>query len=422
MLRIVSLLIFLELSGSAQQSPLLPATIDLPVAMQEAITNNLVVLAEKSNITVAEARIITARLKPNPILSLSSDHLDVLGTGYNTVNNGGPAESALQINYLLERGGKREARVALAEAVKTVTELQVRNVVRALLLDVQNSYIDILSAKANLQLANQNLKVFNDVVEINTVRVRAGDLAKVELVRSQVAALQFRNAVRQAELRIAAAKNRLQLLMGRRLPDAAFDVRGELSKAVLITSLDELRKLALELRPDLEGLRRDVARSGADYKLQLANGKVDYTVGAEVRRQQGPAGQGNSAGLLFSMPIPVNNKNQGEIERARREGLQAELRVKALEQFILAEMENAFQQHQTSKLLLESIEKDLLAQAQEVRETMLYSYRRGEASFVEFLDAQRAFNDTVQGYNDARADYARTLFLIDSITGKVVTP
>ena len=288
MLRIVSLLIFLELSGSAQQSPLLPATIDLPVAMQEAITNNLVVLAEKSNITVAEARIITARLKPNPILSLSSDHLDVLGTGYNTVNNGGPAESALQINYLLERGGKREARVALAEAVKTVTELQVRNVVRALLLDVQNSYIDILSAKANLQLANQNLKVFNDVVEINTVRVRAGDLAKVELVRSQVAALQFRNAVRQAELRIAAAKNRLQLLMGRRLPDAAFDVRGELSKAVLITSLDELRKLALELRPDLEGLRRDVARSGADYKLQLANGKVDYTVGAEVRRQQGP--------------------------------------------------------------------------------------------------------------------------------------
>ena len=422
MLRIVSLLIFLELSGSAQQSPLLPATIDLPVAMQEAITNNLVVLAEKSNITVAEARIITARLKPNPILSLSSDHLDVLGTGYNTVNNGGPAESALQINYLLERGGKREARVALAEAVKTVTELQVRNVVRALLLDVQNSYIDILSAKANLQLANQNLKVFNDVVEINTVRVRAGDLAKVELVRSQVAALQFRNAVRQAELRIAAAKNRLQLLMGRRLPDAAFDVRGELSKAVLITSLDELRKLALELRPDLEGLRRDVARSGADYKLQLANGKVDYTVGAEVRRQQGPAGQGNSAGLHFSMPIPVNNKNQGEIERARREGLQAELRVKALEQFILAEMENAFQQHQTSKLLLESIEKDLLAQAQEVRETMLYSYRRGEASFVEFLDAQRAFNDTVQGYNDARADYARTLFLIDSITGKVVTP
>ena len=390
--------------------------------MQEAITNNLVVLAEKSNITVAEARIITARLKPNPILSLSSDHLDVLGTGYNTVNNGGPAESALQINYLLERGGKREARVALAEAVKTVTELQVRNVVRALLLDVQNSYIDILSAKANLQLANQNLKVFNDVVEINTVRVRAGDLAKVELVRSQVAALQFRNAVRQAELRIAAAKNRLQLLMGRRLPDAAFDVRGELSKAVLITSLDELRKLALELRPDLEGLRRDVARSGADYKLQLANGKVDYTVGAEVRRQQGLAARGNSAGLLFSMPIPVNNKNQGEIERARREGLQAELRVKALEQFILAEMENAFQQHQTSKLLLESIEKDLLAQAQEVRETMLYSYRRGEASFVEFLDAQRAFNDTVQGYNDARADYARTLFLIDSITGKVVTP
>jgi cobalt-zinc-cadmium efflux system outer membrane protein len=64
----------------------------------------------------------------------------------------------------------------------------------------------------------------------------------------------------------------------------------------------------------------------------------------------------------------------------------------------------------------------MLAEARDVRETMAYSYRRGEASFVELLDAQRAFNDTMQSYNEARAEFARSLYLIDSAAGKGATP
>ena len=85
-------------------------------------------------------------------------------------------------------------------------------------------------------------------------------------------------------------------------------------------------------------------------------------------------------------------------------------------------MQNTYQQYATAKDLLESIERDLLNQARDVRQITEYSYRRGEASFVEFLDAQRAFNDTMQGYNEARAEYARSLYLIDSISGKAVNP
>jgi cobalt-zinc-cadmium efflux system outer membrane protein len=72
--------------------------------------------------------------------------------------------------------------------------------------------------------------------------------------------------------------------------------------------------------------------------------------------------------------------------------------------------------------LLASIEKEMLQRAREVRQTTEYSYRRGEASLVELLDAQHAFNDTMQGYNDARAEYARSLYLLDSISGKVLNP
>ena len=64
----------------------------------------------------------------------------------------------------------------------------------------------------------------------------------------------------------------------------------------------------------------------------------------------------------------------------------------------------------------------MLAEAREVRETIEYSYRRGEATFVDLLDAQRAYNDATQSYHEARAEYARSLYLIDSISGKAVNP
>ena len=80
------------------------------------------------------------------------------------------------------------------------------------------------------------------------------------------------------------------------------------------------------------------------------------------------------------------------------------------------EVTAAWQQYTTSRGLLEDIEKNILAKAKSVRERTDYSYRRGEASLVEFLDAQRSFNEVMQSYNDARASYARSLYSIDSVS------
>lgn len=404
---------------SAQSPP--PAKITLAQGVQTALENNLGLLAEKHNIAIADARIITARLRPNPVLSFSADHLNVLGGTWTLDNSAGPNEYAARVDYLLERGGKRERRVEVAEAAKSVAELQFLNSVRGLALDVQNAFVDALAAKASLALAQENLRALNDIVSVNATRVRAGDLAQVELVRSRLAALQFQNAVKQAELRLRAAKNRLQFLIGRQGTQTDFDIDGELRRESLFGGIEPLREQALRLRPDLLAMMRDQQRSGADLKLQVAGAKADYTIGSEYRRQQLPA-YSNSMGFFVSVPLPVFNKNQGEIERARREGQQLAMRVAAIKAVIGTELEGAWQQYQTSRSLLESIEKEMIEQARDVRATTEYSYRRGEASLVEFLDAQRAFNDTMQSYNDARADYARSLFLLDSISGKAVTP
>ena len=127
-------------------------------------------------------------------------------------------------------------------------------------------------------------------------------------------------------------------------------------------------------------------------------------------------------GFFVQAPIPVWNRNQGEIQRARGEETQLQRRVDAMRAQIDNEVRTAYDQWLTSRTMVDRIEKDMLKQARDVRDTTEYSYRRGEASFVEFLDAQRAYNDTMQGYADARADYARNLYLLESVSGKGVNP
>jgi len=423
-LRSFCILIFCApLVAGQPAAPALPDRVTIDQAVKEAVEKNLGLLAEKYNLSIADARIITARLRPNPVFSAGLDYQDILGTGFRNDpnNNAGPPEYNFRTDFVLERGRKREQRIEVADNARSVAQLQFLNSTRTLLMDVQSAFIDLLLAKESLALARENLKAFESIVDVNTSRVRAGDLAKVELVRSQVAALQFRNAVRQAESKLRVASNRLQALMGRRLLSLNFDVAGELRRETSPVTVADVRTKALELRPDLLALTRDQARSQADLRLQIAQGKVDYTVGTQFHHQFGN-GHGNSMGFFFSAPLPVFNKNQGEIERARQEGLQIQAKIRALQNDISTEVENAYQQYATAKDLLESFEKDMLAQARDVRETTLYSYRRGEASFVELLDAQRAFNDTMQGYNEARAEYARSLYLIDSISGKAVNP
>lgn len=401
--------------------PAKPASVTIEQAVREAIDSNLDLIAERFNLSVASARIITARLRPNPVVSVGGDHLDVLGTGYDENNAAGPAEFSIRTDLLLERGQKRATRVAVAESARSVVELQILNTTRTLVLDVQNAYVEALLARDNLTLAQENLKAFGEIVEVNRKRVASGDLAEVELLRTELAQLQYESAVRQATLRLRTARTKLQLLMGRTRNAPLPDVTGDLRRQTEVISQEELETLALAARPDLRAVQRDQARSLAEVRLQVAQGKVDYTVGTEYRRQQGLAGTGNSLGVFFSTNLPVFNKNQGEIERARQESRQIEAKIRALTATIQADVEVAHLQYSNALLALERLEKTMLAKARDVRQITEFSYRRGEATLIELLDAQRAYNETIQSYNEARAEFARSLYTMDSASGKVVS-
>jgi cobalt-zinc-cadmium efflux system outer membrane protein len=386
-------------------------------AVAEAVTKNLNILAEKYSVPIAEARVITAGLRPNPVLSVEGDHLNLLPPRYNAENLAGPAEYSIRTDFVFERGGKRERRVAVAHAAVSTAQLQFLNTLRSVVLDVQSAFVELLQAKADLALAQDTLEAFRQTVQLNTSRVRSGDLAEVELIRTQVAELQFENTVAQARLRVDVGRSKLQVLIGRRKTDALPDATGEFRRQEVAASMDALRERAFASRPDYLALQRDFARSQAELRLQLAQGKADYTIGTEYRRQEGLAGRGNSIGIFFSSNLPVYNRNQGEIERARQEQSQTEARIRALQATIENEVETAYLQYMTARESLRRIEENMLAKATDVREITDRAYRRGGASFLDFLDAQRAYNDTVQIRNAALGDYAKSLYAIDAAAG-----
>jgi outer membrane protein, heavy metal efflux system len=234
--------------------------------------------------------------------------------------------------------------------------------------------------------------------------------------------LQYRSAVRTAQLALSEARLKLLPLLGRQPDDVPVDIDDPLgitpSEAPALPALQQ----AAQTRPDLLALRTDQARSVADLRLEQAQGKVDYTVGAEYRREQGVNGKGNMLGLFMSVPLPFSNRNQGEIARAEAEREKAGRSVRAGETAVAGEVAAAYQEFESARSLLADIENDLLAPTREARASVTYVYQAGATSLLDVLDAQRAFNDTMDTYYSAQAAYRRAQARLSLTVNKDVLP
>jgi cobalt-zinc-cadmium efflux system outer membrane protein len=399
-------------------------TLTIQSAVNEAVERNLRLMAERANLSVAEAALITARLRPNPVLSTSAENLDWLGTGFDEVNGAGPPEYSVRVDVPFERAHKRELRAAVADEGKQLAEAQFAEAVRRLKLDVTLASIDVLEAKAKLQLAQDNLQALDRLLQLNERRLTSGAIPPLEVARSRVAMLQYRGNVRTAQLALTEARLKLVPLLGTRPGETNVDIDDRLGvpPAPGPPDLETLQQTARAVRPDLLAAQLERARTQADLRLQIAQGKIDYAVGAEYKRQQGVNGRGNLLGVFFSAPLPVFNRNQGEIARAEAEGDRATRTVSAVETDLAGEVASAYEEFDASRQLLSEIERDLLKPTTDARTGTVYMYQAGATSLLDVLDAQRAYNDTMDTYYSAQAAYRRAQAKLTLVVGQEVMP
>ena len=391
-------------AAGAPQTPAMLITIDQ--AIELAKKNNPTLQANRTLISQNKEQEVTANLRPNPLLSWDAQYLplfspDLWSTNY--IEN--TAQFDLGVGYLFERGRKRQHRLQAAQDVTSVTEAQVADAERTTVENTVQQFIAALLAKANLEFAIQLLDSYQHTLNISQERYKAGGLSKVDLFKIQLQTLQFQSDVSAARIAKAQALGSLRQLMGFDSVPREYDVAGDLTYQPLSLRVEDLQARALTLRPDLQAARRSVTSATSQIGLAKANAKQDLNATFDY----GHVNASNVGAFYFNIPLPIFNRNQGEVARTYFVLTQSQLLERAAEQQVMTDVRNAYEALRNSADVVDLYNKGYLQQAQQSLEITQFSYQHGAASLLDFLDAERSYRATELSYRQALATYMSAL-------------
>jgi cobalt-zinc-cadmium efflux system outer membrane protein len=390
-----------SMAASAQQAP--PhSRIDLDQAIQLALAHNHALKAAQSLIPQNQAQEITAAIRPNPVFSYDDLYVPIFSPSQlNSATLDNTTEFDFGLSYTFERGHKRQARIQAARDQTAQTRSQVNDTERTLTANVAQQFIGILLAKANLQLANADLESFQQTVNLSQERFRAGAIGEGDLLKIKLQLLQFQMDVSSARLALVQALASLRQLLGYDAVPIDYDVTGELAYTPLGLNQEDLQLRALKLRPDLMAAQQGVTAAQSQFQLAKANGKrnltttFDYTHVADI----------NSAGFTLNIEIPIFDRNQGEIARTHYAIDQAQETSTEASETVMTDVANAYQGVETSAQVVDLYTGGYLKQAEDSRDISEYAYKRGAATLLDFLDAERSYRSTQLAYRQALATY-----------------
>jgi len=382
---------------------------------------------EKSNPTLRAARIgidqsraqeVTAYLRPNPDITTSIDQINPFSK--NPIDKYSPFSEALpyvSASYLHERRHKRELRLESAQKGTAVAESQLADQERNLVFNLRSEFVQALQAKAVLQLAKDNLAYYDHELSIDRDRYKAGDIARVDLDRLELQRVQYESDLQTAEVNLRTAKIQLLQLLNDRTPIEQFDVTGPFDFNDQIMPQEELRRIALEERPDLKAAVQSIDKAQTDYRLAVANGSTDPTFGVDFARNPPiPV----YMGVSVTIPLRLFDRNQGEKERTRLDIARNERLRDVTQAQVFSDVDSAYVTVVNTVTLLRPYKTKYLQTAASVRDTIAFSYQHGQASLVDYLDAQRDYRSVETSYLNLVGSYLTAAGQLNLAVGREV--
>jgi outer membrane protein, heavy metal efflux system len=376
--------------------------ISLDEAVQKALQNNHALKAARTTIEQNQAQEITANLRPNPVLTLDAQFLPIFQPNeFSADYINTTAQFDAGVSYLFERGKKRQHRLQAAEDATAQTKATVADSERTLTFNVASQFLTTQLAESTLDLALQDMKSFQNTVDISETRYQAGDISEVDYLKIKLQLLQFQSDVSMAQLAKTQALVGLRQLLGYQTVPEDFDVTGDFDYKSVTMKLEDLQAQALTSRPDYRAAVLGVSAAKSQYELAKANGKVDVTGTANYDH----VSDTSAASFFGSLQIPIFNRNQGEIARTNYAINQAqELQLAANDQ-VLSDVLNAYEGVRDNDRIIALYRGGYLDASQKTRDITEYSYKRGAASLLDFLDAERSYRATQLAYRQSLAAY-----------------
>src|SRR5580704_8820225 len=315
--------------------------------------------AGQIGIDESRAQEITAYLRPNPTAGLLADQIDPF--------NGGPPHGTFayllavgSVNYLHERQHKRELRLGSAQDATKIAVSDQADLERTLLFNVRMAFIQALQGKAVFSLAKENLDYYDRLLGVNRERYKLGAIAQVDLDRLELQRVQYESDLQTADVNLRTAKIQLLALLNDRTPIDQFDVIGSFDFAEQLPLLDEVRRIAVDTRPDLKAALQSVDKARTDHQLAVANGSTDPTFGFDVGRNP-PIDQ--YIGFNVSFPLRIFDRNQGEKLRTQLNIERNQRLVDASQAQVFSDVDSAYATLNSNVILLRPYKAKYLDQA-----------------------------------------------------------
>ena len=380
-------------------------------------TENTALNAAQLGVDESRAQEITAFLRPNPTTTATLDQFTPLWP-----NPYRPLGSLLPIvstSYLHEREDKRELRLDSAKKNTTITALQRTDLERNLIFNLRGAFIQALQAKAVLEVALDNLGYYDRLLGVSQDRLSAGDISRVDMDRLDLQRVQFESDVQTAQVNARTAKIQLLQLLNSKTPVDQFDITGTFDFTELLLQADDIHRMALISRPDLQAAAQAIVKAEADHRLAVANGSSDPTFSVDAGRNPPiPVYIGGSV----SFPLRIFDRNQGEKARTQIEIQRTEkLQEGALTQ-VYADVDSALSTLNGNLTLLRSYKTRYLDTAARVRDTISFAYQNGGASLLDFLNAQNDYRSIRMSYLNLTGSWFAAANQLNLAVGREVIP
>jgi outer membrane protein, heavy metal efflux system len=389
--------------GQAAQGPV---RITLDEAVQMALQHNHNILAARTTITQSEAQEVTANLRPNPFLFTDWDYLPFLTpSSFTRTYIHDSTEADLGLGYLIERGKKRERRYQAAKDVTAQTRSLVADNERGLTFQVAMLFTNVQLAESTIGLAQQDLKSFQQTVDIGEFQFKAGRISEDDYLKIELQLLQFETDLEQAQLARVQGLSDLRQLLGYESVSADYDVVDAFDYLPLKANLEDLQMKAMQNRPDLRAAQQGVTAANSFYLLAKADAVQDLTVQGNYSHVNSI----NAASFYASIPLPIFNRNQGEIARTRSVITQSQEQQAATSGQVLTDVKDAYEGLESNNkvvLLYRDKYRDVARRSRDIAD---YAYHRGAISLLDFLDAERSYRATELGYRQTLASYLMAL-------------
>ena len=336
----------------------------LDAAIERLVHENPDLRAQFHEIPKAQADILTAGLRANPVFYADSQLIPY--GSYSESRPGGPVQYDINISYPLDLSHKRQARTVVARQAKRVIEAQYQDAVRQQIDSLYDAYVGVLGARETVRYARASVIGLKQLLEKTESLRRGGERTQGDVERFRIQWDSARIGLDDAEEALRKAKRQLAPLL-RITPNQAemLEVRGTVSDvAPPPSSIDELTRIALACRPDLSALRLGIGLAQADVKLALAeryeNVYLLYQPYTFQNNAPFNAKSAHSWALGVTVPLPLYNRNQGNIQRAKVNVSQTQAQLAAAESKVVTEVRQAEREYHVTRVAVSRIEQDLL--------------------------------------------------------------